>query len=278
MKKRFSLTRVFKQRDKLFQQIRPYIDANIVGEVFRDLVDDVYRVLPNYVSHDAVFESVRTLVGAPFPRKTAAEFAWRIAGNIDQLLAGKPVIPWTGQAGDEWLPIQILRVDHAVRNKRPGFTFECRALAGSSCPMVFEQFLSRGSCSAIAQIAGFSRAAPYMSGVHFTNLRLWALIEAAKSTDAPSFNQVDCTAAMKEHNKKLIAIRTRALPCPRNFAHPCEHCELGYNECPAAIFPLRLEKKQCPACDDVKYFDTTRNNNICMACARNGEAKKIAET
>lgn len=278
MKKRFNLTRVFKQREKLFLALKPYIDANITGQVFRDLFDDAYEALPDTVSHDAFFESTRALVGHKLTRRGAAEFAWRIAGNIDELIAARPVFPWTRQIRDEWVPVQVIRVDAAHRNNRTGYVFHCRALAGSSCAMVFEQFLSKASCAAIAHVAGFSRTMPYSNAFHFANLRLWVAVEAARSAEMPQFQQVDCTSAMKAHNKKLISIRTRAVPCPRNFSHPCEHCELGYADCPAAIFPLRLEKKFCPCCEeDNVYFDPARNADVCMACAQTGATKKIAE-
>jgi hypothetical protein len=269
MKKKFNIARVFKQREKLFLALKPYIGALLSGQVFTDVVEDIYPALPDNVSHDAVFESTRCLAGVELTRKIAAEFAWRISGNIDLLTHGRPVIPWTMQIRDEWVPVQIIRVEQAHRHYRPGYLFHCRALAGSPCPLVFEQFLSRGSCAGIARTVGFNSVTPYTNGLHFTNLRMWVGVEAARSAEAPQFQQVDCSAAMKAHNKKLIAIRTRAQPCPRNFSHLCEHCEIGYDECPAAIFPKRLEKKLCENCNEVRYFDPTRHDKYCMACAHN---------
>lgn len=276
MKKRFSIGRVFKQRDKLFLALRPYIGANISGQVFKDLVEDLYPKLPDTVSHDAVFESSRILAGLVLERKTAAEFAWRLAGNISLLNAGTPVAVWTMQVSDEWVPVQILRVDAANKNYRSGYIFHCRALAGSPCPMIFEQFLSRASCAAISRTVGFNNTMPYTNGLHFTNLRMWVGVEAARSTDVPQFQQVDCSSAMQQHNKKLLAIRTRLQPCPQNFEHPCEHCEIGYNECPAAIFPKRLEKKLCENCGETRYFDPSREGNSCLACVHAANMNKTA--
>lgn len=277
MKKRFNISQVFKQREKLFLALKPYIDANISGQVFKDVVEDIYAVLPDSISHDALFESTRCLVGGNLTRKVAAEFAWRLAGNIALLNDGQPVIPWTVQVRDEWLPIQIIRVSPAHRNYRPGYTFQCRAMAGSSCPMIFDQFLSRASCAGIAHTVGFNRSMPYTNGLHFTNLRMWVWVEAARSTDMPQFQQVDCSSAMLAHNRKLIAIRTRAQLCPRNFSHLCEHCEIGYDECSAAIFPKHLEKKLCENCNEIRHFDPSRQDKFCMACMHNtATADKIA--
>jgi len=268
MKKRLSLSRIFKQRDKLFQNIHPYIGLRISGDTLHDLVNDIYRVLPNYVSHDAVFESCRVFAGTELSRKTAAEFAWQLAGNIDLLISAKPVLPWTRQIADEWVPLQVIQVDQTTRRNKAGFIFVCRALAGSFCPATFEQFLSRASCSAIARIVGFSRAMPYTNGLYFTNLRFWGLIEAVKSIENPQFQQVDCATAMRAHNRRILAIRTRTQPCPRDYQHPCEACPIGYNVCKASIYPKQLEQRLCPNCNMTTYFDLTRSTELCLQCWR----------
>lgn len=246
MKRRYNLYSIFKQRSKLFLALKPYIGASLAGQVFRDVYDDMALALPKKISRDAFFESSRVLAGTELTREQAIEFAGRIAGNIPTLIAGLPVFVWTKQIANEWVPVQILHVYPDKRGNRPGFSVTCRVLAGSPCPMVFNQFLSKGSCSAIAYIVGFSKNMPYSTALHFANLRLLVELDAARSTDVPHFHQVDCSPSMRTYNKQIIAVRTRALPCPRNFSHPCEHCELGYADCQAAIFPVRLEHKMCP--------------------------------
>lgn len=266
MKKKLSLTRIFKQRDKLFQSLRPFLDKRIVAGTLEDLTQDVYRALPPYISHDAVFESCRTLAGSELNRKVAAEFAWRLAGNIDVLNAGNPVIPWSRQCQDEWLPVQVMRVDPARSRSKHGYSFQMRVQAGSACPMLFEQFMSKASCAGIANIVGFSRANPYTNSAYFTNLRFWILAEASKSEETIYFHKVDCSPAMQAHNKQIIAIRARTLPCPNNFDHPCEHCVVGYDTCAAAIFAKHLEQATCKNCNRQAYFDTSRSAELCISC------------
>lgn len=266
MKKRLSLSRIFKQRDKLFQAIRPYTDIELTGTTLYDFVADVYRVLPNYVSHDAVFESCRAFAGTTLTRKLAAEFAWRISGNIDLLISGTPVLPWAQQIKDEWVPLQVIQVDQTTRRNKSGFLFLCRALAGSFCPGTFEQFLSRASCSAIAHVVGFSRAMPHTNSLYFTNLRFWALVEVSKSFDQPQFQQVDCAPAMREHNRKIIAVRTRHMPCPKQYEHLCEQCPIGYDVCRASIYAKKLEQQLCEKCNQSAYFDLTRSTEMCLQC------------
>jgi hypothetical protein len=276
MKKRLSLSRIFKQRDKLFQTIRPYIELKLVAGTFQDFVADVYRVLPTHASRDAVFESCRHLAGDVLVKKTAAEFAWRLAGNVDLLISGVPVIRWTRQIADEWLPVQVVRIDPATRRTKSGYVFQCRALAGSYCPDVFEQFLSRGSCAAISRIIGFSRSRPYTNALYFTHLRFWAFIEASRSVDGLHFQQVDCAPAMLARNRRIISLRTRSAPCPRAFEHPCELCVLGADSCQASIFQKQLELLQCGSCNTESYFDLTRSADMCLACWQSRQAKQIA--
>jgi hypothetical protein len=266
MKKQFNLSRIFKQRDKLIQALRPYIDKNIIGDTFKDLTADVYQALPPRVSRDAVFETCRSLAGAVLDRKDAGAFSWRLAGNAELLRDGIPVISWTRQVSDEWMPVQVLQVDPARQRGKPGVLFQCRALAGSYCPGVFEQFLSRASCSAISRVVGFSNARPYISSVHFTNLRFLVFIEAHRSTESLHFQNIACSPSMQAYNHQIIAIRTRVSPCPQLFAHLCEHCALGCTDCPAAIFQQALVKQHCNNCELDSFFDIDRSVDLCLSC------------
>jgi hypothetical protein len=266
MNKRFSLQRILKLRDKLIQALRPYLDKHIVGETVSDLAEDVYNALPPFTSHDAGFETCRCLAGTQLTMATAAEFAWRIAGNLDNLLNGVPVVPWSRQLTDEWLPVQVLRLDPAYKRGKNGFMARFRVLAGSYCPGIFEQFLSQASCAAIAYAVGFSRTRPYTYSAHLTNLRFAVLVEAARSAEQLYFKEIDCPAAMKAHNIELIDIRVRNKPCLFNYDHMCESCSEGYITCPAAIFQQPLISQHCPKCDNTRPFDLSRSSELCLNC------------
>lgn len=275
MKKRFNISRIFKQRDNFFQTIRTYIDLEIVSTTFTDFVNDLYRGMPKHISHDAVFESCRAIAGEILTRKTAAEFAWRLAGNVDALADGRPVIPWTRQIRDEWVPVQITHVDPTTRRGKFGYLFRCRALAGTYCPFTFEQFFSRGSCTAISRLVGFSRTLPYTNPSYLTGLRMLAYVEASKSIEQPQFQQFDCSPSMRAFNKKIIEIRTRRRPCPRNFDRECAQCPVGADQCKASIFLRGLEQRYCAKCNKVTHFDLTRSDELCLGC---WTAKKLRHT
>ena len=266
MPKKVSLQRVFKLRDKLVKAISPYVARTIVGETVKDFTSDIYRALPPTVSYDAVFETCRVLAGQQLCLKTAAELSWRIAGNLDNLINGRPVLPVGRQLVDEWWPVQILRLDPAYKRGKHGFNVRFRALSGGYCPHVFEQFLSRPSCAVIAKSIGFSRARPYAHHSHLVNLRLSVFIEAARSAETPYFREVTCSSSMRNYNSPLIDIRVRNKPCPMDYAHLCESCAVGSGTCPAAVFQKDLVIKHCDKCASEQAFDTTRSEEICLAC------------
>lgn len=266
MPKRVSLQRVFKLRDKIIQKLSPYVDRVISGETVKDLATDVYNALPPRVSYDAVFETCRSLAGRQLLLKDAATFSWRIAGNLDNLFAGFPIIAWGRPAVDEWWPVQILRLDSSYRRGKSGFTVKFRSLAGSYCPGVFEQFLSRASCAVIARLIGFSRVRPYTHHLHLINLRFTVLIDAGRSIETPYFREVSCPSAFRNYNSEIINIRVRNKPCPFDYKHLCENCAVGCGTCPAAVFQHDLVKKHCTQCATQQLFDYSRSNVICLNC------------
>jgi hypothetical protein len=211
-----------------------------------------------------------------FTRKFAAEFVWRLAGNIDLLSKGEPVIPWTRQIHDEKLPVQVTHVDPGYRHGTPGHFFRLRALAGSFCPGVFEQFFSRGSAKAISRVVGFSRAMPYSNPAYFVGLRFIGCVEANKSKEMPYFGPIDCSPAMKSYNKKIIAIRTRRKPCPRNYEHACEQCPVGADKCKAGIFLRGLIMRYCSTCNKMRQFDISRSEEMCYPCWAEARIKRHA--
>jgi len=272
----FNLSKLYKLRNKLISEtFAPYIDARISGQVFHDLYEDVAAALPARAVTGAVFESLRCLAGCNFDRKTAAEWAWRLAGNIDALAAGSAVIPWIKQLIDERVPIRVERVIFDTKKDLQGFTFFCRVLAGSPCPLLFPQFLTRRSCAAIAREVGFTASwgkMPYSSGLYFSDLIFYAHVEADRSRETPYFRQISASPSMIKHNRRRIALRTRAEPCPQNFIHECRNCHIGYDKCLGGVYPKSLEPRECPNCGAVTFIEADAAPQICYDCANKTEA------
>ena len=266
----FSYSRLRDRRDKICSRaLRPYIGANIVGATVYDICKDIMAELPATVVETALYDSVRVLAGTQMTQEVAADLSWRIAGNIDKLIDGQPVLSWTRQLGDEIVPVVVDAVRPFKRKKSPGFIFSCRALAGSPCPMIFTQFLSRGSCTAISRTLGFSApwgAYPYSTAMHFVNMLFFAHIEVARSREMPSFATVSASSSMIKINRKLIEVRCRAKPCPDQFEHGCEFCWLGTDQCEFATHKNTYETRDCAACNTEGFFDPKDNGAVCVRC------------
>ena len=260
-----------KYRDILFQRVRPYIDTTLIGQTFRDFFDDVFSALPPAVVKDAVFESVRLMAGTIFDSRTAANFSWRLSGNIHTLTAGNIVAPWTRQIKDEWVPLQIDAIAPYTntKKKKPGYILNCVVLAGSPCPFKFSQFVSKSACFAVARASGFTSKRgklPFVYPEYLTKLVFYGLIDAQRSEEKPYFTKVRPSSAAINCNRQILDIRYRLSPCPRSFTHECRNCVLGYNECPAAVRAQRLELKMCLTCNTETYFEPRGSFSVCVVC------------
>jgi len=178
-------------------------------------------------------------------------------------------LAWVRQMADEIVPVKVENVRPYQRKNVHGFLFSVRALAGSPCPMVFTQFFSKGSCSAISRSVGFSAPwgiYPYSSALHFVNLLFFAHVEAEKSRQMPSFARVSASSSMIKFNKTLIEVRCRAKPCPDGCEHSCEYCWLGYDQCNYATHQNTYVPRYCATCNTEGFFDPADAGTMCVRC------------
>jgi hypothetical protein len=271
--KKFSRTQIFRRRAQLMTVLDAFRDQSVTGNVIYEMADRLMAALPQTVSRNAVFESVRVLAGSTMTAKAAALMAWRLAGNLDRLIDGDAVTPWTRQMHDETVPVCVERVIPTKRRDISGFIFSCRALAGTPCTELFPQFFSVNSCRAISRIVGFSPNSwgplQYSGiGMHFINLMFFAHIEAERSREKPYFRQVSVTSSMLKHNKELLAVRCRTAPCPEGYQHACTNCFVGYNECSFAVHAKTYVEAHCRNCDSVSFFDPENVGVMCVNCCR----------
>jgi hypothetical protein len=278
---KFSYSGVLSRRDALFTKaLRPYVDARISGDTVYDLCRDLLAALPPRVSQSAVFDSIRIYAGQELSQSAAKELAWRLAGNIDRLVAGEPVIPWTCQISDERVPVIIESVSSFNKKNIPGVMLHCRAVAGTPCPMLFTQFFSSNSCAAVARALGFSAPwgpYPYTTPVYFSKLLFFAHIDAEKSRTTPVFTNVSASSSMVKINREKIEIRCRARPCPNGYDHACSMCWVGQDRCPAAVHPRTYTTKECQHCNTLAFFDPAVKSDKCVQCRKTENKVVLAQ-
>lgn len=276
----FSYKRIRQYRDRIAERaFRPYIGAMLVGDTLRDVCRDVLAELPAAASQPALFDSIRALAGTRFTRKVAHTLAWRLAGNLEQLKNGQPVLPWTRQLEDELVPLCVEGVRPYKRKTTTGYMLECRAIGGTPCPMMFTQFFSQNSCRAISQTLGFSApwgAYPYTTATHFLHLLFFAHVESERSRETPVFSTVSTSSSMLQHNRALIEVRTRARPCPYAYEHSCLHCWLGTDQCTFATHTRTYTARYCDACQTDAFFDPQDSGGLCVRCKN--RAARTAES
>ena len=189
------------------------------------------------------------------------------------------MLPWTRQLEDELVPVLVEHVRPYKRKNRLGYLLDCRAVAGSPCPLMFTQFFSQNSCYAIAQSMGFSApwgAYAFTDAAHFVNLLFFAHVEAAKSRESPAFSTISVSSSMFQYNRMRIEVRTRARPCPDNYEHSCVHCWLGYDQCEFATHAKTYVTRYCESCQTERFFDPADDGSMCVHCRH--RASSHAET
>jgi hypothetical protein len=270
----YNIARIEQQRDRLHSAILgEFRDQTLLADVFQRFVAFVQGQLPRSVGFDAVFQSCSCLLGRQLTQRESLLFAWRLAGNMALLREDKPVHPWVVQLADEWVPLQIVKAV-ASRNKRDqrGTEYTCRILAGTPAGMRTITFWKPGVVRIISHELGFTPGRrgkyPLHNARELVGLRCYGLIEQARSTTSPVFYEVACTASLFEWNREhVLRMRSRIVPCPRNFLHACYRCAVGYNECPAGVHRATYETAFCSKCGNAEaLFDPEEHSPHCIDC------------
>lgn len=274
----FYLKTVEAKRDRLLSAVF----APLYGQVpdIPELTSRILQRMPTGVTQDAVFESVRYLAGEPLERLEAIKLAWRLAGNISTLKANKPVQPWTFQRWDEWVPVQVLRVQRERDQKnRVGYSARLRVLAGTPCPNIITCFWTRAATYAVAPTMGFSQSwgkYPFHHQEDLVGLRFLARIESARSRNQPVFHEIACPGSMVAYNRdEVLKLRLRVdRECPRKYVHACARCVVGYDQCPAGTHQITYEIGHCDGCSNSRaLFDPEDDMENCIVCNSNERLK-----
>lgn len=272
LKTKFSYVQTIKRRNQLFEHVFiRHVGANIDGTLLNTLANDALNYLPQRVTKNAIYESLRVFAGTQLTHKAICEIAWRLAGNVHRLIDDTPILPWTQQTEDELVPVKVERVVAAKRKDKLGYYFSLRCVGGSPCPMEFSHFVSRVAAKVLSRTVGFSGNTwgkhPY-AGVapHFTGLLFFAHVEAARSREKPYFHKVSASSSMVKHNRELLDVRCRAKPCPLNYRHNCVDCHMGSDDCIFATHRQTYDIRLCHNCQKEAFFDPKSPAMMCIRC------------
>ena len=271
---RLSLSAIFALRRRLVDDAYEFYGLTLKGEILLAFAHYIRKSIGLKVGFDAVYESCRTIAGGALDDATLYDFAWRLAANLSLLKAGAPVVPWTGQADLEWVPVEVLAVAPAV-NKYRRVVADCVvvSLAGTSAGVRFSKRWTQKEYSLLASVFGYTPPwakppMPFHNRDEMTGLRFWALIDPERSSSSrPGFRRVRLNGQLLSHNLRLIKIRARVDPCPRGYTHECYRCAVGRDSCPAATHPLAYYCDACGKCSEPQaVFDPALSKTLCLRC------------
>ena len=270
---RFNLKRIFALRTAIYDAIgRDLAGIELYNEDVKNLADKLLRVVPGPISQLAMLESVRAFEKQIVPDQEVRAFAWRIAANLTRLQSGLPVTHWTTPGVEEWVPVQVMRVEpyRAAKSGSGRVLFTMRVLAGTAASMEIQKPFNIRSLPVIARTIGFTsryRRYPYQTYYHFVGLRFLVKLDPAKATDAaPSFFHVHGATNLMAFNRKILAVRLRRKPCPRKFNSPCKTCAIGYQSCEYGVHKFDFVPITCSVCCQPGWSDPERSSTLCLSC------------
>jgi hypothetical protein len=262
---------------------------------FKLFVDSVNDVIPR-ATHGTLSSSLQYLAGVVITEKDVNSLSWRLAGNRHYLAKGIAVPPWTQQLFIEYAPAQVLSVKKKIRSFTDeagqkaiykGCELDILLLGGLAAGIRINKFISdrRLYHSSFKMAFGFSKnnktagkhtydkridCLPFNDATEYARLRFYAKIDPALCKDKPDFEEVRGTGSVYKHNRYIIEQRKRKdFKCPMNYAihiMPCYKCHLGYNTCEIACHPYDYELGICRKCQEEKYKDPSRSDEVCVDC------------
>lgn len=279
----FTLTTIFRRRDRIYRQVlQPLVGQIVDGRGLDQLAAAIRKTLPADVTPDSVFESVRYIAGQPVTDVLAYQVAWRLAGNIPRLREGKPVTPWSVQHEDEWVPVQVMRCFSARDSRdRAGHEFSFQVLAGTPCPMLIRSFWRSRVIRYVAYRVGFSSSwndYPFQRPEQLVGLRFLAYIQQALSRSLPEFHEIECPQSLVSWNREHVLrlrLRVKGQKCPQGWRHECHRCAIGYEECPAGTHALNYTVGNCNQCGNANApFDPEEHGLYCITCNQRNRLRR----
>jgi hypothetical protein len=283
--KGINLGQVQKRIDKALVTTRRHYDTEPRGVEFETFVWDLFLAFPQTkVRYDVVFASVMDLAGKRLTRDVIKDTAWRLSGNTGKLIEGVPVPPFVRQTELEWCPVTIVRCTAGRGyDKRPGFYYEYRVMAGQPAGMKFTTFWSAKYTRFVARSVGFRRGKKIhyklADGAEMVRMRIYFLFDPKLSKeDRPTAYHFYVPPSMKAYNQQILKQRYRLIPCPLGYLRAemsCHHCPQGYDQCLAGCHPITFTVKPCPRCKKPEaWFDPLGRGIVCVECEEQERRRK----
>ncbi len=273
--KGYNLSRIAQWIDKGQIKLSKHLNTTPVGDEFSTFAHDLLDCFPTKLRYDAVFASIMYLAGTQLTADVIKDVLWRVAGNYDTLVTGKPVPIWINQSVLEWCPIVILKAEGGYGyNEEYGAFCEYRVMAGTPAGLKFNLFWNLRYAKYVAKDLGFKKTRKkrykFSDVTELTQMQLYQLFDPELSKEGkPGSYYFKVPSSCAQRNRMILQRRFREDECPLEYSlndMACYQCPMGYDRCRAGCHPKTYYTKFCPRCNSESWFDPLGKGVICVEC------------
>lgn len=267
------ITTVFdKLRDYFLVSKLPeeYMDSEKLSTLCYPLLE---RVPKRYREDSAFIEAFRAtlsnfLLGAVLTKQRVREICYTLAGNLDEMYAGRAVLPPTSHTQNT--PVLVRAEDVSLLTVDKVFNVRVRVLQGHlagfkvDTRVASSKFLRR-----LLITAGLrsKRNTPKNKKIHPRHLYgCYLLVKIREDEDRTFVFGYDASSAMQSRNKALYTSRTMNRKCPYHLAWPCVFCPLGEGSCKLATHSISCTQGVCSLCGEKEYLNPNGLDTISLEC------------
>jgi len=205
--------------------LTPFVGEQ-VDDVMDDLLDAIIAAVPG-TSRSKLLEYLDCYGDMELDEELHHHFSQVIGGNEASLKKGRAILPFSGSlAEDKYMKAVVEGVDlRGIRSVFQVSLIEGRE-AGERVVYRTRDFAYFG-----IQIGVPKRLIRRANEIDLKYLWFMAKIQIRRNI--AYVGEAKLNAESRKHNREIL--RMRLQECPRNMLHKCHECNLGRDQCPAAI-------------------------------------------
>jgi hypothetical protein len=215
----------------------------------------------------SLIETLKAYSGQPLTKPLISIIATRLAGNMESIKAGVPVMPFFGLTTSGWQLATIVDAQPHVTNikKIPGALIYFKVHTGQAAGETIKQFISDGRFRHMLRklklLKKKERRMAYPE--ELVKFKLAIYIEA---TDPPKIVRFKERASLNKRNEALRDARNlKTRQCPEQFSWSCHFCWKGFNACHLGTHSQDYIIKNCSG-GHSGYFKFDDITGYCVLC------------
>lgn len=269
---RFNMKVVKAAYERLMETLMPLAGLSVSTEMYDEAVQTVRGLLPEQVDKHVVSSALASFTLFA-PTEEQIEFVCRrLAGNINEMRAGRSISLTRGSAPNGWCACRIAEAEDVATQKGDRIRFHLKVLAGPWSGDEVQMTVSPKYVWVIAVNLGFAKwkreggATNYAGPKDLSGMQIMAKVESLEEDCkfGPAVSAFGAASWQLKMNRDIM--HGRAGTCPHGILRtPCWRCEKGRNECAFAYREFSLVRKLCTNCNEENLHDP-RHPRACIRC------------